>query len=64
MKIKMVQTVEDSHKYVATDEKGDPTIQYDVRRFLAGEVYDEETGGPDWERRATGLVGLGYAEPA
>jgi len=62
MKIKMLQTVEDSHGYVANDDAGQPEVRYDVRKFAEGAEYDATTGGPDWERRAAGLVSLGYAE--
>lgn len=61
MKIKMLDTVEDSHKFV---EETDDNIElkYDVRIFKKEAVYDESNGGPDWERRARGLVKLGFAE--
>lgn len=62
MRIKMLQTVEDSHKYVKTDAKGDPSIAYDVRKFAGGETYDDTNGGPDFERRAAGLIAMGLAE--
>ena len=62
MRIQFLQTVEDSHKYVAADENGDPKIAFDVRRFEKDDIVDEEDGGPDWNRRAAGLVKLGYAK--
>lgn len=62
MKIEMLQTVDDSHKFVVTDANGDPSISYDTRRYEGGKTYDESNGGPDFERRAAGLVKLGYAK--
>lgn len=62
MRIKMLQTVEDSHKYVKPDAKGNPSIAYDVRKFAGGAEYDDTNGGPDFDRRAAGLVALGLAE--
>lgn len=61
MRIEMLQTVEDSHGYQGEDESGNLTIEFDVRKFYAGAIYDAATGGPDWPRRAANLVRLGYA---
>lgn len=61
MKIVMLQTAEDSHSYVTTEEDGTPVVKQDVRKFYEGQEYDETNGGPEWERRAAGLVKLGCA---
>lgn len=57
-KIRMLQTVEDMHKYVVTDDDGEPSVAYDTRVFAEGAEYDESSGGPDWERRAAGFLKL------
>lgn len=57
-KIRMLQTVEDMHKYVVTDDDGAPSVAHDTRVFAEGAEYDESNGGPDWERRAAGFLKL------
>lgn len=61
MNIQMLQTVEDSHGYAHETAAGKQEIRYDVRKFIQGGIYGPDTGGPDFERRARGLVRLGYA---
>ena len=62
MKIKMIQTVEDSHPFIAPDpETGVPGVGYDIRKLYEGGVYDENNGGPGWADRAANLIRLGYA---
>ena len=62
MNITMIQTVEDSHGYsVENPDTGALTIEFDVRKFYEGQTYTPENGGPDFDRRATMLVRMGYA---
>lgn len=62
MKIRMLQTVEDAHRFSVIDKSGEPVIQTDVRKFYEDVEYDFTGAMPDWDRRAQKLVGLGYAE--
>lgn len=63
MRILMLQTVEDSHPYIAPDpETGVPSVCYDVRKLYEGTEYSDEDGGPDFAGRAANLVRLGYAQ--
>jgi hypothetical protein len=61
MHIELLQTVEDSHGYQSQDDTGNPTVEFDVRKFYQGMTYSTETGGPDFDRRAANLIRLGYA---
>ena len=61
MKIKMLNTLEDTHKWL----EGEPNreeLKFDTRVFNKGEMYDGENIPGDWNRRAKGLVSLGYAK--
>lgn len=59
----MLDTVEDSHMFLAVDPKTKKTqAAYDVRKFYKGKEYDDADEYPDWDRRAQGLIDLGYAE--
>ncbi len=60
MKIKMLETVEDSHGYVSEDEAGKLSIKYDVRKLRKGEELEDI--GPEWDARARNLIKLGKAE--
>ena len=62
MKIKMLDTVEDSHAYGVANKTGKFAVKFDVRKFDKGEVYDEKGQAPEWDRRAASFVNLGYAE--
>ena len=61
MKIKMLQTVEDSHAF-AVMKDGKLKTYYDVRKFYKGEEPDHTDAYPDWNRRAQKLIDLGFAE--
>lgn len=61
MKIKMLETVEDSHLYMQVDEAGKAKASYDVRKFYNGLEYDDSAAYPDWVRRAEGFVAAGLA---
>lgn len=57
LKVKMLDTVEDSHPFLSTDpETKKPVISYDVQKF----VIDSEQAMP--KDRAEKLIALGYAE--
>ncbi len=57
--IKMLDTVEDSHAHVVT-ENGKPKTKYETFKFVLGEQYQDV--GEDWSQRATNLVNGGFAE--
>ena len=61
MKIEMLETVEDTHKFFDGPANREET-KFDTRTFLKGQVYDGENIAGDWDRRAAGLVALGYAK--
>lgn len=62
MFIKMLQTVEDSHKYFVKDETGEPVdMAFDVRKFLGEAVYDMDQI-PGGDKRGQELIAHGYAE--
>ena len=61
MKIRMLQTVEDTHKWLEGEPNREKTL-YDTSVFREGEEYDGTNVKGDWSRRSAGLVALGYAE--
>lgn len=59
MKITMLQTVEDSHPVIKTNEgTGKPEVKYQVDKFLGDQTY---TVADD---RGKKLIGFGYAKKA
>ena len=60
MKIKMLDTVEDTHRHVSPGVGGKEEVGYSTLRLLKDVEYADV--GPDWEDRAAGLVAKGFAE--
>lgn len=62
MRIKMLDTVEDSQPYI--DDSGDkPQVKYSVVKLRKDAEYDGESmkGDPAWDKRAPKLVSLDFA---
>ncbi len=62
MKIRMKETVEDSHGYYEIVDGGKQVQRWHVCKLLKGKVYDGTGMPPGWGRRAEKLVGMGLAE--
>ncbi len=60
MKIKMLDTVEDTHRHIASDGKGNENVGYSKLKLTKGHEYEDL--GDDWDKRAAGLVSKGFAE--
>ena len=59
MKIRMLDTVEDSQPYI--DDSGDkPQVKYSVLKLKKDGEYEDQ--GPDWDKRCAKLIKLGFAE--
>lgn len=60
MKIKMLDTVEDTHRHIGKDKLGKEVVGYSKLKLIKGKEYSDL--GDDWSARAEGLVAKGFAE--